>query len=1834
MNKLKKLLSLLLCLALIACMNTGMVSAEEIPEEDTQEPFYRLLSAEEEEAKEAASADAEEVLRAVEGEDYLSNEVIAFCESEEEAGKIAEAYEKSTGCDVAVDSFASNVALLKMYGTPDADKIREKTGSDSLNAVEAAVTIGASGANNLPAVYPNYIRYADMADTEKEDFTDPFLKQKKADGKDNEAFQWYHEKIGDKFVWKQIESDPDYLERLSNVKVAVLDTGINWEHPDFGWDAGTETGNVIFHKDYVEGKEIDPERPEHQADQEPYELAGGDTNGHGSNVAGIIGNVANVLGGRGVAPGVKLLSFRVLGRWGSGADVGILRALEDIVNPGDNAALSPEEKTALNGVKVVNMSLGGGTYTTSYLGVFAKARANNILVIASAGNNDTSARAYPGAYEDTLCVAALNSDYEKASFSNYGDWVDLSAPGGDYRQGADYPGFWFEEELYASGPGEDPEKIPEDNRIGKQYKDEWGNCYINMAGTSQAAPVVSGCAALLFAKEEPSYSRDTVQEILQRTARPLTSAYKLGAGCVNIAEAMEMEPEVPAPEADVASGEVVPGTPMELSVPGDFSRKAFSVIKYTLNGKIPCDPNTPEEEVYTFLEGEDYLELKDINGTGELRITAQTLVYGKAGPCATFVYTFDRTLTGIRIVSPGGSAEADVAEGKTIALQAVLEPAYTASTDVIWSVEDPAVATVDQNGTVKGLNRGETTVTATVPGTEISAQKIVHVKEGAEAIQFEFSALHLESGEVHPCSEGEVAIYPASATDLYTLTSSDEKIAKVEQDAEGNYSIAAIAPGQAVLCATTADGTGFSATVPVKVYIEEPEEIEIYDPAGYFSLTEKRELVPGVIFDGSKKGSPAEEGLEWNVLEGGEIVAFTEEGYLQVTREVSEATRVKIRAKMGETESNELELMVCPLMTQEDLKINQELLEDPFLINRSIGLYDIFKIENDQVLDALEFSCSNKTVMIDQDKGIAFFTKAGSFTITAKAIDGSDVKASAKVKAEDEDPVVRGLGFQAGYSPAVCPGGTTALEVIMSKKSTPPSGKYMIPLEDQYAEEDDYVKIKGNKVIGQITDEMEEVDPGTPHTIAWGMRTYSDGRWVFDERHAIAVELYPVAVEEIVLSFAGEDDVAGRTFLLEPGEVNALDVTEIKPAEACQKYYTFKSSNPKVATVDENGIVRSVAKGKATITVTAGDGSQNSAKINLEVARYANSVEIGSKTGSFSVAPGKTLNLTATVLPDHADNKKVSWSVVSGPATIGATNGTLKAGANAEPGNEVTVRAEVLQNGTVLATGEKSIHIAAETSGIAVDEEQVKKSGLTVYTTDAGSCRKKAEFSVTVTAKADGLKAEPVVSSSKDCLTVALKETENLSERQTRYTYEVSAASEKAGNAVITVAAVDGSKKKVSVKAALLVPVTSISIEGKGGLTAITPGKTLTMVATANKDAKNKKVTWDFAPGVDVEELEKTGIDVNRFRRTGQIYMKKNAEREAQISDDMRVFAKATDGSGTISGEFLIGIRPKAVSAVQIAYEHGDTEKKPVKETTLGLRRVPADEMREDGFRLSRAFVLKIETGGEDYPEYQYAPITVTSSNEKIVKARIENYNGILGIYTYDVVTHDGTDQTGTATVTVKAADGSAKYATLKVKVGEPVREILLSADKPTRKIGANGKLKMKATVDQRATNKKVSWKLYDMDSHEITATDQIATISASGELKPYAKLAERKKVQVYAVATDGTPTSSKPEMISLYPAQGAITFSKIEEGEDPEVISRLEIDAGGYAEVMITGVEKSLMDYQVTYQTGPVNVAYVTVSDDGTQIYITGLKPGASTITATARDGSGKKAKLKVTVK
>ncbi|MCR5590989.1 MAG: hypothetical protein K6F73_05595, partial [Lachnospiraceae bacterium] len=106
-------------------------NSEETPDEDVIEApddendsfFYRELSDEEEEAKEDAAADEEQVMEAAEGEDYAEGEVIALCDTEGEAEKIAEGYAKSTGYTVTVESFRYGVALLKISGRPSTDKL-------------------------------------------------------------------------------------------------------------------------------------------------------------------------------------------------------------------------------------------------------------------------------------------------------------------------------------------------------------------------------------------------------------------------------------------------------------------------------------------------------------------------------------------------------------------------------------------------------------------------------------------------------------------------------------------------------------------------------------------------------------------------------------------------------------------------------------------------------------------------------------------------------------------------------------------------------------------------------------------------------------------------------------------------------------------------------------------------------------------------------------------------------------------------------------------------------------------------------------------------------------------------------------------------------------------------------------------------------------------------------------------------------------------------------------------------------------------------------------------------------------------------------------------------------------------------------------------------------------------------------------------------------------------------------------------------------------------------------------------------------------------------------
>ncbi|MFO7612671.1 MAG: S8 family peptidase [Clostridia bacterium] len=181
-----------------------------------------------------------------------------------------------------------------------------------------------------------------------------------------------------------------HLVGAAVVKVAVLDTGIDLDHPDLA--ANIKGGyNVIS--------------PRKTAD---------DDNGHGTHVAGIIAAVNNDFGVVGVGPTLDLYAVKVLDRRGSGTISTIIAGIEWAI---------------ANDIDVINMSLGGAG-SISLQEAVIKAYNAGIVLVASAGNSYGGSVGYPAAYVQVIAVSSIDSNDRISSFSSIGPEVDVAAPGG------------------------------------------------------------------------------------------------------------------------------------------------------------------------------------------------------------------------------------------------------------------------------------------------------------------------------------------------------------------------------------------------------------------------------------------------------------------------------------------------------------------------------------------------------------------------------------------------------------------------------------------------------------------------------------------------------------------------------------------------------------------------------------------------------------------------------------------------------------------------------------------------------------------------------------------------------------------------------------------------------------------------------------------------------------------------------------------------------------------------------------------------------------------------------------------------------------------------------------------------------------------------------------------------------------------------------------------------------------------------------------------------------------------------------------------------------------
>lgn len=245
-------------------------------------------------------------------------------------------------------------------------------------------------------------------------------------------------------AWEITTGSPD-------VVIAVLDSGITVEHPEF-----TDK--------YLQGYDF------FNDDDEPL-----DDHGHGTHVSGIAAAaINNREGAAGVCGDCRILPVKVLNENNAGvwSDVaaGIIYATDQNAD-------------------IIVMSLGSSTGSQAVESALAYALEHDVLIVAAAGNANSNSPFYPAAYPDVIAVAATDAQDERWTLSNYGDYIDISAPGSS---------------IYATY-----------NDLDNAY-----GGYAFMSGTSMATPHVAGVLALLLS-QEPARTPAEVKDILFSTAKDL-----------------------------------------------------------------------------------------------------------------------------------------------------------------------------------------------------------------------------------------------------------------------------------------------------------------------------------------------------------------------------------------------------------------------------------------------------------------------------------------------------------------------------------------------------------------------------------------------------------------------------------------------------------------------------------------------------------------------------------------------------------------------------------------------------------------------------------------------------------------------------------------------------------------------------------------------------------------------------------------------------------------------------------------------------------------------------------------------------------------------------------------------------------------------------------------------------------------------------------------------------------------------------------------------------------------------------------------------------------------
>ena len=332
--------------------------------------------------------------------------------------------------------------------------------------------------------------------------------------------QWHLTKVSAEAAWSIETGNP-------NTVIAVIDTGVRWNHPDLAANIWINTGEIPNNNidddnngyiDDVRGWDFVEITPGSFYTCWPGEDCSTEDNnpddfyGHGTHVGGIATAATNNgIGVSGICWFCKIMPVRAgfAANIGGSYPAGLLE-YDDIAE-----ALA---YAADNRADVISMSFGGwGSFVMQNAINYAYSQGKFLVAAAGNLNTDDTSSAYPAAYSNVIAVSATDQTDQKAGFSNYGYWVDIAAPGVSILSSV-IPGV-----AWACTDASYPPN-----------SDGFGLCH----GTSMATPLVSGIIGLALSKI-PTLTQDQILTLVHSAKDPLNLLFYIGTGRVNALKAVQ-----------------------------------------------------------------------------------------------------------------------------------------------------------------------------------------------------------------------------------------------------------------------------------------------------------------------------------------------------------------------------------------------------------------------------------------------------------------------------------------------------------------------------------------------------------------------------------------------------------------------------------------------------------------------------------------------------------------------------------------------------------------------------------------------------------------------------------------------------------------------------------------------------------------------------------------------------------------------------------------------------------------------------------------------------------------------------------------------------------------------------------------------------------------------------------------------------------------------------------------------------------------------------------------------------------------------------------------------